>query len=64
MKLEMNNSGAWKTIVSFAPSDVEAAKAAAHLLGFLSNDRTPFFRIRDQDRVVASWAYPAGWVQG
>lgn len=64
MKLQINNSGAWRNAITFWVADVELLKQAAETLGELacSAGDSVKLRIRDgQEVVVLHWSLGEGW---
>lgn len=64
MKLQVNNSGAWKHVITFAVADVELVKNCAEVLGEASAgvDLSVSFRILDgQEQAVLMWTCTGGW---
>lgn len=59
MKLQVNDSGAWRNVVSFEPErKIEVATAGAALLQAAGSPKTTM-RICDGDQVVARCGPPA-----
>ena len=64
MKLQLNNTGAWKNVITFSVEDVERAKKLAEQLRILAArcDQGCQWRILDgQETAVLHWAFPEGW---
>lgn len=63
MQLQVNNSGAWKNVVSFAPHSLDDVKACATLLGIIGREHSGdvTFRVVNGEQVVCSWWHATGW---
>lgn len=55
MKLDLNNSGAWKTVIDFPDSNLAVVRAAARSLIKASNDNRLKFRIRSDEGLNHSY---------
>jgi hypothetical protein len=53
MKLQVNTSGAWKTVCDFTVSYCETVRSNARMLALASCDIHLSFRIMDEDRCLA-----------
>lgn len=68
VRLEINNSGAWKLLATFDAGDdalTEKARAAGQLLGELGGERTSL-RICTNEAlpvVLVRWTAPRGWAE-
>lgn len=64
MKLQVNNSGAWKNVITFSVERVDQVKehvAALALIGEEAEYSTSWRILDGQDRVVLHWSAPKGW---
>lgn len=64
MKLQVNNSGAWKQIADLPADAVEQVKRAAQRIGqaaALVNGRVVFRLVDDDGEVALYWDIQRGW---
>lgn len=60
MKLDLNNSGSWKTLIDFPAGNIAAVRAAAKSLANASNDSRLKFRIRTDEGLNHSYLEKPG----
>lgn len=63
MKLQLNNSGAWKHLLDFDADKAESVKRFADRLMFCGDlsTRTTLRILVDDEKVVAYWMALEGW---
>lgn len=64
MKLQLNNSGAWKNVITFAATDEQAVRDLAERLGkigFKVASSVKWAIVNDHDEVCAVWTGVNGW---
>lgn len=64
LKLQVNNSGAWKNVAEVPEDHLAEAMAGLDLVGEAAAGGEYFvsFRVlREDERVLADWTYSEGW---
>jgi hypothetical protein len=67
MKLQVNNSGAWKNVINFDADQLATVQGLAQRLGQLAftahRSQGVSFRVADEhDSVLAHWTPQGGWL--
>lgn len=65
MKLQINNSGAWKTVTTFTAADLATVKRHAECLGQMDHEagcRSTWRVLDDAGQVDWHWNPVRGWV--
>lgn len=64
IKLQLNNSGAWKSVLEFHDDHAEKVKSLVEDLSIFDVrgwGKTKWRLVDDADVVKASWTSPTGW---